>query len=433
MSHSSADSGLTNRGNPPGADPFPPDLEKLRGLSLIVGVVCLGLCFIAWMFPSQREHFFRSWLFAYMFWLSITLGSLTLVMITHMTGGGWGVVMRRFGETAAQNLPLMLLFFLPLTLSYWYLFPWGHLEKYQADPERYKDIIEVIQHRQPWFTGWMFTIRHFVYYAIWGFFAVVVIGGSRQLDKADNPRLRRRIRMFCAAGVLLYFVTITSYGMDFVMSRETHWYSSILGFIIAVGQGAAGMAFMSLNVCYFSERKPIKDVLQPQHLNDFGNMLLTLTILWAYTSFAQLLVIWNGNITEDVGYYVRRGLGFEPNPWRWVALFLIVGNFFLPFFLLLMKQLKRKAPTLAAVAALMLVMRIVENLWLTAPSGPNRLTQTNLDGVYWTDIVAWLGMGGIWMFSYLLMLSGKPLLPQNASDQPEILTNGIHGAQPHAG
>lgn len=419
MSDSLAHSDLDRR------EPLPPDLVRLRGIALIVGIIAAGL-WILGLFLSP-SHAFRSYLFAYLFWISISLGSLTFVMISHMTGGEWGVIIRRFGETAAKNLPLMLLFFIPLIFGYKYLFPWAHMQDIHEE-----SVLQVMRHRENLYNSTAFTVRNFLYFAIWIAFMWAMVHGSRKLDHLDSARLRRRLRKISAGGVVIYFATITFFGMDFIMSRETHYYSSVYGFIIAVGQGAAGMSFLVLAVCYFANRTPIKQVLRPGHLNDLGNLLLTLVILWAYTSFAELLVIWTGNTKEDIGFFAHRGFGMAPNAWRWVALALVIGHFFAPFFLLLMKGLKRKVPTLASIAALLLAMRIVDNLWLTAPSGP--LQQRQMSGVYWTDIVAWLGMGGIWLFVYLWMLARVPLLPQNASDQPEILTNGIHAANtPHAG
>ncbi len=428
MSDPSIDLQHYHRG--PGDEPFPAELGRLRGLALLVGLIALGLCAVGAF--ADAQHFFRSWLFAYMFWVGLTLGCLGMVMLSHLTGGEWGVIMRRFGETAFLNLPLMLLFFLPLILGYKYLFPWAHIEDFVDNEELHRVLI----HRAAWFNPAVFTIRNIVYFAIWCTFAFVMASGSRKLDEAENPRLRRTLRKFAAAGVVLYFVTVTSYAMDFVMSRETNWYSSIIGFIMVIGQAASGMAFLALAVCYFARRRPIRDVLSPQHLNDYGNLMLALVILWAYTAFAQLLVIWSGNTREDVGYYTHRGMGIVPNPWRWVALLLLVGHFLTPFFCLLMKGLKRKVNTLAGIAAFLLVMRIVDNLWLTAPSGPYRTMnrQDNIGGIYWTDLVAWLGIGGIWLFFYLWRLDGIPLLPENASDQPDPLENGLHaGHAPHVG
>ena len=402
---------------PGGLPPLPPMLGRLRIMSIAIGLISLLLCVMGWYFDPA--HFYRSWLFAYIFWIGIPMGCLGMVMVSEMTGGEWGVIMRRFGETAFMNFWLMALLFIPLIFSYRYIFPWGHIEDFDG---KYRAALE---HRSAWFNPAAFTIRQFVYYIIWGTLALVMNRGSKYLDNHEDPFMRRRLRMVSAGGVLLYFITMTGFAMDFILSRETNWYSTIIGFIVVIGQAASGMAFMVVMVCYFARRRPILDVLVPQHLNDYGNLLLTLVILWAYLCFAQLLVIWSGNTVEDVGYYTHRGLGVVPNPWRFVALFLICGHFFFPFFWLLMRDLKRKIEPLATIALWLLAMRIVDALWLTAPSGPHRYEVQELASVYWTDIVTWLGMGGVWMFFYLNRLAGTALLPENATDQPETLENGV--------
>ena len=155
--------------------------------------------------------------------------------------------------------------------------------------------------------------------------------------------------------MVLYFVTTTSYAMDYILSRETNWYSSMIGFITAIEFGASGIALCSLVLCYFADKKPLRNYIRPQHLNDLGNILLALVILWMYTSFSQLLVQWNGNFTDDIGYYVHRGMGQVPNNWRFIALSLFLGHFLLPFFLLLMKGLKRKAATFGRICGWLLV------------------------------------------------------------------------------
>lgn len=402
---------------PGGLPPLPPLLGGVRLMALFIGLVALGLCALGWFVDSA--HFYRSWLFAWLFWLGISLGCMGMVMVSEMTGGEWGVIMRRFGETAFMNLPLMMVLSFPLYFGFQYLFPWGHPEDFVGRQHA------AIEHRMPWFNPTAFTVRQVIYFAIWIPLAFVMNNVSRHLDENENPGLRRRLRMVSAAGVVLYFITMTSFAMDWLLSREPNWYSSIIGFIMVIGQAASGMAFMVLCVCYFANRRPIRDVLVPQHLNDYGNFLLTLVILWAYTAFAQLLVMWSGNTATDIGYYTHRGLGVKPNEWRWVALALLVGHFFMPFFFLLMRDLKRKTTALGAIAVWILLMRILDNLWLTAPSGSHRYEVQELSGVYWTDIVTWAGIGGIWVFVYLWRLGSTPLLPENATDQPETLEDGI--------
>ena len=409
-------------------DPMPHAVFGLRRACALVGIVCLVLLLFPMIFGDvERYKAFRGLLFAFHFWMGPTLGAMAFVAISHMTGGGWGVVYRRFAEAAFTTLPYMLLVCLLLVPGYYRIFPWTHISTFRlSEPEVYG----VMKSRLPWYSYNWFLVRQLVYFAIWGLLAYKLRTKSLQLDHQADPVLRRRLRKWSAATVVLFFVTITSYAMDYIMSREPVWYSSILGFVSAIEFGASGVALCTLTLCYFAKRPPFRDVLSPQHLNDLGNLLLALVILWMYTSFAQFLIQWNGNLTGDIGYYVQRGMGKVPNPWRFVALTLFLGHFLLPFFLLLMKGLKRKARTLGAICVWLLIMRVVESLWVIAPSGAHRTADPG--GVYLTDLIAFLGVGGIWMFLYLYNLGTEPLLPQNATDQPEPISHATHATAAHA-
>ena len=414
-------------------EPMPAPVISLRNVCGLIGVIFLALLALCLLFNHHDERYkvVRGLLFGFHFWLGPTLGGMAFVMISHPTGGGWGVVFRRFGEAAFLNLPWMLVVCLFLMPGYHLLFPWAHIHDFApGGPLADEDAYAVMKSRLPWYSWDWFAVRQLVYFGIWCTLMVLLRTGSLRLDYAPNDRLRRRLRKISAAGIVIFFVTVTSYAMDYIMSRETNWYSSILGFVSAIEFGASGVALCTLTLCYFARRKPLRDVLAPQHLNDLGNLLLALVILWMYTSFAQLLIQWNGNLKDDIGYYVHRGMGVQPNAWRFVALALFLGHFLIPFFLLLMKGLKRKAFTLGCICAWLLVMRIVESLWVIAPSGPHRAADPG--GVYLTDAFAFLGVGGIWMFLYLRTLGTEPLLPQNATHQPEPISHGAHVATAHA-
>jgi hypothetical protein len=427
MSESSAH----NHGDQPsGSDPqgdfgiqqLPHQLIAAKNASLIIGVVGLVLL-LTGLF--QPEHFFRSLLFGFHFWLSVSLGCLGFVMISHLTGGAWGAVIRRFGEAGYMNLPLMLVFFLVLTLGYSKLFPWGHMDDFNPALHPGKDLdaaYHVLQHRWPLYNPTVFTLRSLLYFGVWCVLAVLLRTGSIQQDRGPDLVLRRRLRKISAAGMVLFFMTTTGYALDYVSGRETNWYSSILGFITAIGIGLSGMAFMSLMLCYFADKKPIRDVLIPQHTNDLGNICLALVILWMYTNFAQFLIQWNGNMPEDTQYYTQRGLGVIRNSWQYIALFLLLFHFFVPFFLLLMKGLKRNPVTFAGIVGLLFFVRLVDNLWTLAPSGPHRAESSG--HIYLTDLFAWAGIGGIWFWNYVRMLADQPLLAKNIANQPEILTYG---------
>jgi hypothetical protein len=243
------------------------------------------------------------------------------------------------------------------------------------------------------------------------------------------------MRKISAGGMVLFFVTTTGYAFDYILSRETMWYSSIIGFITAVSMGLSGMTFIALVMCYFADKKPFKDRLNAQHLNDYGNIMLALVILWMYTSFAQYLIQWNGNIPEDISYYTHRGLGWPRSGWSAVALLVLIGHFFIPFFLLLQKPLKRNPATFAKVAAWILFMRFVESLWIIAPSGGHRdVDAANLlpagstwwkgdsGHIYWTDFIAFAAVGGIWIANFLRILGSKPLIARNVADLPEMVS-----------
>jgi hypothetical protein len=409
--------------------PLPHPLVSLRNVAGLVGVIGMALLALTLAIKGERAQAFRGLLFGFHFWIGPTLGAMAFVMISHMTGGGWGVVYRRFGEAAfTGGLPWMLVVCMFLVPGYAYLFPWAHLADFKGETEAF----HVMARRLPWYSPMWFFFRQLAYFAIWGILAYQLRTGSLRLDHKADPVLRRRLRKWSAAGIVLFFVTVTSYAMDYIMSRETVWFSSILGFISAISFSDTGVALCTLTVCYFAlrgerERNPISDVLSPQHLNDLGNLLLALTILWMYTSFAQFLIQWNGNMTSDIGYYVHRGLGQVPNGWRFVGLSLFLGHFLLPFFLLLMKGLKRKAATLARICVWILIMRIVESLWVIAPSTNSVARAGDPGSAAWTDIVAFLGVGGIWVFLYLRALASEPMLPLNATDQPEPINHaGTH-------
>ena len=412
---------------PLAVEPLPTPVIHFRNVSGLVGVIAMALLALSGLLDSKGA--WRSLLFGFHVWIGPTLGAMAFVMISHQTGGGWGVIFRRFGEAAFVS-PLFWLMAIGLTLFFGYrtLFPWAHIQDFAGDRLAY----EVMHKRLPWYSpGWFFA-RQLAYFFIWGFLAWNLRTGSLKLDHAPNPVLRRRLRKVSAAGIVLFFVTVTSYAMDYVCSRETNWYSSIIGFISAIEFGASGVALVTLTICYMAPRKPVRDYLAPQHLNDLGNILLALVILWQYTSFCQLLIQWNGNFQDDIGYYVHRGLGAVPNNWRFVALSLFLGHFLVPFFLLLMKGLKRKAVTLGYICGWLLVMRVVESLWVIAPANDHLASARDSGSILWTDPVALLGVGGVWVFLYLRALGTEPLIPQNATHQPQRITHAVHGTPAHA-
>jgi hypothetical protein len=209
------------------------------------------------------------------------------------------------------------------------------------------------------------------------------------------------------------------------MSREAHFYSTILGLMVAVGMVLSALVFVVSLLAVLDDESHLLHFLTPPRLNDVGNLMLTLVILWAYLSFAQFLIIWIGNIKPETPWYVHRGLGAQPNGWRYVGLLLVVGHFFVPFLLLLFRNNKRHLPFLAALAMALLVLRLIDVHWLIAPSGPERGAKAT-----WMEIPLALGIGGIWFYVFVGLLRRRPLLarseeePEHTLDNPAIALDG---------
>ncbi|CAN5569624.1 hypothetical protein BH09PLA1_BH09PLA1_04740 [soil metagenome] len=379
---------------------IPREIIRLRRPALIAALAGTVLMLV-WL-TFSREQFFRGYLVAWMFVLGISLGSLAIVMLSHLVGGEWSWLVRRLGEAAACNLIATAVLFIPILFGLPYLFPW-------ADPHQVA-LTPILQHKALYLNKTWFLIRAIIYFAIWISLALSLRRLSRQHDRtADNMPLARAQRI-SAAGLVLIVITMTLASVDWILSRDPHWFSTVIGLLVVVGQAASGMAFLVFMLMRIAGRDPIVPVLERKHMIDLGNLLLTLVILWAYLSFAQFLIIWMGNTKEDINFYVERGMGVVSNGWKWLALLLIVFHFFVPFFILLSRDSKMRERVLLTIAALLLAMRWLDLVWMITPTG-----HRNFTGV---ELCATLAIGGIWLMTFIGQLEGIPLLPIHAPLAP---------------
>jgi hypothetical protein len=373
-----------------------PGLDRLQWRALIAGAVGLLLCLLGvYLDPVQ---FFRSYLVAYLFWLSIPLGCLAILMIHHLVGGTWGAVIRRVLEAATHTLPLLLVLFVPLFFGLRDVYSWANPEVVAQDP--------ALQHKSAYLNIRFFLLRFAGYFAIWLAVAYLLSRGTRRQEEAPDPAteesVRRRLRLLSGPGIALYGLTVTFAAVDWMMSLEPLWYSTIYGLRVATAQLLAGLAWAIVVTWWLADREPLMEVVTPDHFQDLGNFLLTFVMAWIYVAFSQYLVIWSGNLPEEIPWYLRRGSG----SWGWVALGLLLFHFIVPFVLLLARPLKRRASLLAALAAGLLFVHLVELCWLVMPAFyPAGLS------VHWLDIVAPVGVGGLWTALFLWQLKRRSLLP----------------------
>ncbi|MGN6371085.1 MAG: hypothetical protein ACTHN5_22755 [Phycisphaerae bacterium] len=397
---------------------------RARWVALGIGVLCAVGCIIGAIMPHTRYDFFNAYLFAYWFWLGVTLGSMALVMLHNLTGGAWGQLVRRVAMAAAMLSPLMLVLFIPIFFGMHDLFPWTHAEELAKE--------EVLKHREPYLNVPFFAVRYGLYFLVWIGLTLWVRRLGLKVERTGDQRAQQRLHGLSAAGLILYMVSVTHAGTDWVMSRDTEFYSTTFGFIVSTGQTLAAAAFAVIVLWITGApggltagispltRPPVNppENSSPNLLNDVGNILLTLVILWTYVSFMQLLVIWMGNTREDNGYYVHRGLA-QPGAWRWIGLAIITLHFFVPFFLLLFRGTKKYMKSLVTIAWLLFVMHVVDAYWMVRPDPFLKGPHFELS---WLDFAAWVGIGGIWVAAFLFVLP-----TQLAEGRIELKKGAPHG------
>jgi hypothetical protein len=373
--------------------------------SFVVGLAGLLLSLIGLFFdPAQ---FFRSYLQAFVFWNGVAVGCLGLMMLHNLSGGAWGIVIRRLLESGMRTLPLMLLFFLPLLFGMNVLYEWARPDALAQDP--------LLQQKSAYLNVPFFILRSAVYFSSWIGAAYFLTKWSRDHDHTADPRFFQRLRMLSAPGLILYAVTVTFASIDWLMSLEPHWFSTIYGIHFMGGHALSAFACAILLASRLAGEEPLGAVVRPSHFQDLGNLMLAFVMLWAYFAFSQWLIIWSGNLPEETSWYAHRTRG----GWQWVALVLMIFHFFLPFLLLLLRMIKRRAQLLGIVAAAILFMRLVDIYWYTAPAFyPEHLH------LHWMDMSTAIGLGGVWLFVFLWQLRGRPLLALHDPALEEVLAHG---------
>ena len=383
----------------------PSRVSSLQRVALIVGVVGLGLCAVG--FSAGREQFFRAWLIAFLFWWGVSLGSLAWMMVHHLSGGQWGVVTRRVFEASSRVLPFMALAFLPVAFGVRELYPWARPELVAND--------EILQHRAPYLNISFFYFRAALYFVLWSALAYLISGWSRKQDSAPGDEgLAIRMQRLSGGGLLLYGITLFFASVDWLMSLDPHWYSTIYGILMLGGQGLASMAFTLTVMVLLSRTAPLAGVFRANHLHDLGKLMLAFVMLWAYFQFSQFLIIWSGNLPEEIGFYLTRIEG----AWVYLSVVLILGHFALPFVLLLNRDLKQ-SHMVALVAVFVIGMRFVDLFWLMGPRDGH-----TAPALSWINFVTPIALGGIWIAVFLWQLGSRPLLPLGEPELAEVLEGG---------
>jgi hypothetical protein len=384
--------------------PTPASVDRLERRALPVAGVGLLACAVGLL--TNPDQFYRSWLFAFLFWAGLSVGCLSILAISHLTGGMWGLLIRRYLEAGSRLFPLLAVLFLPVAVGLGRLYPWTHPGQ---DP--------LLLHKVRYLNVPFFLGRAAFYFVVWVALAHFMSRWSRELDKGENRKTSRKLRGLSGGGLVLIGLTITFSAFDWGMSTNPHWFSHIYGILFMVGQALSALALMIVCVARTADEKPMQDAVRPGTVHDLGKLLLAFTMLWAYVNLSQFLIIWQGNLPEETPFFLRR---FQYG-WQYVSVALFVFHFVVPFLLLLSRDLKRNWRVLGNLAGLMLLVRLLDLYWLVAPDllghGPQAVRLT----VHWLDLAAVVGVGAIWLLFFARQLRTRPVLPVGEPEIAELL------------
>jgi hypothetical protein len=389
----------------------PPVVKTLSQRLLIAGVACsLAAAYFAFSHPQE---FYPAYLLGFMDWLGVALGSMGIIMIRHLTGGGWGVVIRRIQGAAMRTLPLLSILFIPLIIAVFQhrMYPWtmplgaiadSHIREHL---DKNKFILE------SYLNGKGFVIRAIVYFAIWNLISFLLSKWSKEGDKPGAPNNSEKFKAVSGPGLILYGGTLTFAAIDWVMSLDPSWISTIFGLAILIGEVLTAMCFAVFVERILFDYKPMSEMLTADFVHDHGKWMLAFTMVWAYFNFSQWLIIWAGNLPTEITYYVRRLNG----GWGWIGIIIVIFHFAIPFALLLSRPFKRNIRKLVWLAVWMMFMRWLDLLWIIEPNFSQTMRITA------ADIVVSLAIGCLWMAYFFHNLGSLPLLPVYDSQAVEVL------------
>jgi len=397
-------------------DLTPPPIVKVLSQRLLIAGVVFAIVAVVLAFV-QPDEFYRAYLLGFMDWLGVALGSMAIIMIRHLTGGGWGVVIRRLQGAAMRTLPLLTVLFIPILIAVWQkrMYPWLASLDSIADP-RIREHLEKHEFVRSYLNPSGFMIRAIIYFAIWNLLSFLLSKWSVEGDSSSTRDNTERFKAVSGPGLILYGFTITFATIDWVMSLDPSWISTIFGLIILIGEVLSAMCFAVVVARILFDYKPMSELLKPDFVHDHGKWMLAFTMVWAYFSFSQWLIIWAGNLPTEITFYLTR----IRNGWGFVAVFLALFGFAVPFAILLSRPFKRNIRNLVWLAVWIMFIRWVDLFWIIEPNFSKSFHVTI------ADIVVSVAIGCLWLAFFFRNLGSLPLLPAYDPTAAEVFTPAHH-------
>jgi hypothetical protein len=362
----------------------------------VVGAVLalLGVAVCAILGPGNPKQFYFSWLVSFLFFLTLALGALFFVLIQYAAQGGWGIVLRRIGETVFAMLPVMAILFVPVLFGLHALYSWTVPGAAEQDA--------LLHWKSPYLNVPFFLIRAGLFFLIWSVIALTYYRGSRGQDATGDPAVSARLRRFAGPALIVLALTQSFAAIDWIMSLTPHWYSTIFGVYFFAGSFVGFIALLSVVSVAMRGAGLLDTLISAEHLHDVGKFLFAFTAFWAYIGFSQFFLIWYGNLPEETIWYKARMEG----SWLTVSLLLMAGHFVAPFLYLMGRTVKRKGTTLAIGGAWLLFMHFVDLYWQVMPTlHPEGLRPSVL------DVAAFMAVGGCFLAAAGWLIRRQALVP----------------------
>jgi hypothetical protein len=385
-------------------------LKRNSSIATFIGLAVLAMMVgVHFLTGGDMQQFLRSYLIGFWLWFGAGAACLLILMTQFLTGGAWGVMIRRQCEAGAKTLYVMCFGFLPLLIwcqkLYWWTTPAGTADK-------------VIQAKALYLNVPFLWVRTGIYAAFLIGITYLLTSLSKKEDETKSLSVSAQLASYSAPGVLIFFILMTFCSIDFMMTLEPYWYSTIYGFMMIIGWVLTALAVIIANTTFLQKEEPMHHGLTPRHYHDLGKLLFAMVMLWAYLNFSQLIITWSGNLPTEIVWYIKRWNG----GWGWVAMILLIGHFVLPFLLLISQPAKKNPAFIRVVACYLVVVHAVDVYSLVEPNFTSwQKPQFTLS---WLDIASPIAFGGLWLALFFRNLPGMPLLPLGAPALKKALNHG---------
>jgi len=380
-------------------------IKTIQGKALVVAAGGFAVTLLLGLFSGAV---FQGLLIGYLLVFGLGISGLGLVMLHHLCGGSWSFVAQRIAEACSRTLWFLFFIGMPILFGgakFSTIFPWAN-EAFLALPEN--EYIAHMSHLKHGFLNFnMFVLCYFIYFGLWLTLATLYNKWSLELDRTGNPSLIKKQKVVAGFGCVIYVVSMTFASTHWAMSTDPTFFSTIYGAWMIAGYALSMMCFCVIMLTFLSNEGPLSHKISSKIYHHFGNFMLGFTIFWSYLSFSPFLIIWNGNLPEEIRWYIdRSGGGLTA-----MTVFLIAFVWFTPMWRLLMRQNKTNPVTLRKIAIYILCTRFIDIYWNVAPSFENNHSTLNIFTII-CSLGAVAGIGGLWLWVFFYELKKRPILAQ---------------------